>query len=369
MTKFLFYCIFVMFPFGLVINIPFGERGKISLIDLAVLLFVLVSLIKGKKIEKKLFLKKQILLFMFISLLTITINLVFKNSNTATIDIFYFVRISLYSLFYIRVISLFKKVEALRINKTLLICGVIFSIFGLMQYLLYPDLRNLVYLGWDPHYYRLFSTLFDPNFAGIILVLTFFQFIFLDSDRQTKSFSVFNIGIMFILLVSIYLTRSRSAYLSLLTGLLALLFAKNYINRRLVALIGFIILSSSLNPKPPISVLDVFRVASSVYRINNWLFAFKTGFANFISGVGFSNARFSDSSFLYVFAATGIFGLISYLKIWINILKLGFNKDRQLFIVALILISSSFFNNTLFYPFVAVWFFAFLASSVIRQSS
>ena len=43
----------------------------------------------------------------------------------------------------------------------------------------YPDLRNLWYLGWDPHYYRVFATLLDPNYVGILLVLTIFVWIYI----------------------------------------------------------------------------------------------------------------------------------------------------------------------------------------------
>lgn len=365
--RLIFYSIFAVFPLGFSIYLPIGNQGKIPLIDIAVFLFILASLVNKKHI-KKIFLKKQILIFLFVSLLAIAINMILKNQNTTT-DLFYFIRISVYFLFYIRIFSVFTRKNAFTINWVLLISGSIFSAFGILQYLLYPDLRNLVYLGWDPHYFRLFSTVFDPNFAGIIIILTFFQLIFIIASDKKSVFRFIYPFVLIMLLVAIYLTRSRSAYLSFISGMLVLIFFKKYINPMLIGLTTIIILLSSFIPKPALNVLDTFRVASSMSRVNNWLIALKLGFSNILTGVGYSQARFSDSSLLYIFCATGIFSLITFLNILFKIFQFSLKKDKQLLVVTVVIIVSSFFNNTLFYPFVAVWFFAFLASSVIRYSS
>jgi len=50
--------------------------------------------------------------------------------------------------------------------------GSLISIWGLWQYFVMPDVRFLNIFGWDNHYYRLISTLFDPAFTGIVLVIT-----------------------------------------------------------------------------------------------------------------------------------------------------------------------------------------------------
>ena len=89
--------------------------------------------------------------------------------------------------------------------------GIGFGILGLMQFFLYPDLRNLMYLGWDPHYYRLFSTLLDPNFVGIILVLTLILGCGLWKKKQKNFFLMIGQLIGF---VSLLLTYSRSSYVS-----------------------------------------------------------------------------------------------------------------------------------------------------------
>src|SRR3989304_8999963 len=54
-------------------------------------------------------------------------------------------------------------------RKYLLFFSSAIAVFGLAQYILIPDTRFLAVLNWDDHYYRLLSTLLDPNFTGIIL--------------------------------------------------------------------------------------------------------------------------------------------------------------------------------------------------------
>ncbi|MBI2029106.1 hypothetical protein HYT02_01685 [Candidatus Gottesmanbacteria bacterium] len=366
-ARFLFYSIFAVYPLGLIVYFPIASQGKIPFLDIITCLFIISTLFVRNPV-KKIFLKKQILIFLFVSLLAIAINMILKNHYSIS-DLFYFIRISFYFLFYIRIFFVFNKSNAFRINWILLISGFVFSAFGLLQYLLYPDLRNLMYLGWDPHYFRLFSTVFDPNFAGIIIVLTFFQLIFIMWLDKKSVYRFLYPLLIIILLVAIYLTRSRSAYLSFISGMIVLIFFKKYINKMLIGVTAIVILLSSFIPKPAFNVLDTFRVSSSISRVNNWLIALKLGFANILTGVGYSEASFSDSSLLYIFGATGILSLAALFNVLFKIFRFSLKKDKELFVITVVVIVSSFFNNTLFYPFVAVWFFAFLASSVIRYSS
>ncbi len=88
--------------------------------------------------------------------------------------------------------------------------------FGFIQYLFLPDTRFLSILGWDDHYFRFISTLLDPSFTGLVLVI---GLILGEKLRQTRS--------QWLLLPQIFLTAalaltySRSSYLSfaVVTGL------------------------------------------------------------------------------------------------------------------------------------------------------
>ena len=104
------------------------------------------------------------------------------------------------------------------IAKKLMVSGAIFIVFGYIQYLFYSNLRNLYYLGWDDHLYRLFSTFLDPNFAGIFLVLILLltvQYFFLERKTKIKIvIAMFSV----LALIALYLTYSRSAFISMVLG-------------------------------------------------------------------------------------------------------------------------------------------------------
>ncbi len=88
---------------------------------------------------------------------------------------------------------------------------------GLLQYLIMPDTRWLYFLGYDMHYYRLISTQFDPNFAGIIMGIGLLLLPAL--SRIPERIRVAAAAGLFI---AIALTTSRSSYLSLVVGVLTL---------------------------------------------------------------------------------------------------------------------------------------------------
>lgn len=364
---YLYTLVFITLPFGLLVTLGKDSGTRVTLLDVSVIVFIIASSFVKRK-TKNIPFTKEMKLFLFISLLTLTLQAVFTPTHSLYISLLYFIRLSLYFLFYIKSFSLVTSKNALFINRMLFISGYTLSLIGLIQYQVYPDLRNLLYLGWDPHYYRLFSTLFDPNFAGIIIVLTFFQYVFLLKYRKNTRSKLLDAVVLSVLLFSIYLTRSRSAYISLISGLVLYTFLIKNISMKVIGIAAGILLFANLLPKPPLDVFDLLRITSSVSRLNNWKEAILLGLKNPLLGIGFSNARFSDSSLLYVFAATGVFGLFAYLKLLIRIITFGLTKDKELVTLTGVLVISSLFNNTLFYPFSAVWFFAFLVSSVSRAS-
>lgn len=352
---FLIASIFFIYPFGQIAKIAISSNIKISLLDVLVGLFVLVSLVFIKNNKKKPLIWKSSLLFIAVSFISLLINLFFQPVQNLIVGLLYLLRFSLYSFFYyhlFKVINLNRSQYIRLIDKGLLLSGFFVAVFGLIQYLLYPDLRNLMYLGWDPHYFRLFSTFFDPNFTGIILVLTLLHLIFL------KKMSYFKYLIFFVISVAIFLTRSRSAFLSLLTGVAALgVIAQSY--RKFIFAILIIFIGVSLLPTPPVDVFDLLRVTSSVARVENWKQSVEIALKSPFFGSGFGIIRFSDSSFLYVLVGTGILGLISYLYIWKMLLYFGIKK-REVLVVSIVLFVGSWFNNILFYPWILLWFYIFL---------
>src|SRR3989338_2063484 len=93
--------------------------------------------------------------------------------------------------------------------------------FSIAQYFLYPNLRNLQYLGWDPHQYRIFGTLFDTSAQAAIVGLLILFFLF---ERKIIP-NMTRYALLLSSVVTGLLTYSRGFYISFLSTL-AVFFVK-----------------------------------------------------------------------------------------------------------------------------------------------
>jgi len=265
--------------------------------------------------------------------------------------------------------------------------GTALSIAGLFQYILYPNLRNLWYLGWDTHQYRLFSTLLDPNFSGLVIILTLFLGIFFWEQKKTKV-----LGVSLILnLISLYLTYSRGSVLAFIGGITAYIICRKQW-KILVITIIFVVAFLFL-PKPGGSTLLITRLDSTIARIGNWKKSIRIISRSPIVGFGFNTLRYVnhektpdpstpvsksvaglDSSILFLLATTGIMGGVAFSWIVIKATCL-YRQEKRLQTLRVIAISSavstfvhSLFTNSLFYPWIMIWWWVFLAASEITPA-
>lgn len=251
--------------------------------------------------------------------------------------------------------------------------GVVLSVIGLVQFVWYPDLRNLWYLGWDPHYYRVFATLLDPNYVGILLVLTIFTLVYVfNRFRRLRAWVIMLMGLAGIALL---LTYSRSSYLGLLAGVgVGIVMLKRW--KEGVFLVLIILLAIVYVPKPGGDTLTLDRFDSTTARIQNWQETIKRISERPVFGYGFNVVPFLgnkeatalpgrrgagiDSSLLFVGVTTGLVGLVSYL--WLLVAEVRLALKIKNVNVAILMFSSlgavfvhSLFVNSLFYPWVMIW--------------
>ncbi|MCX6794217.1 MAG: O-antigen ligase family protein [Candidatus Gottesmanbacteria bacterium] len=273
----------------------------------------------------------------------------------------YLVRWTLYAFLYIFVLQGNSDIKFWL--KGLYIVGIGFGILGLIQFFLYPDLRNLMYLGWDPHYYRLFSTLLDPNFMGIILVFT----LLLGFGLLTKKHRLWFIAGQLVAFTALLLTYSRSSFLAL--GAAIVVWACMRKQWKLfIALFVFAALIFIL-PKTSGSTLNLTRPDSSFARVGNWQESLQLIIKAPVFGYGFDTLRYVrpaeavskaaaglDSSILFILATTGLAGLAAYTYLVISLFGAG-NRAHKTFYIATLsaLLVHSVFVNSMFYPWVMIW--------------
>ncbi len=210
---------------------------------------------------------------------------------------------------------------------------------GLVQYFFLPDLRVLANLGWDDHLNRLTFPYFDPNFTGIVLVLAFFFF--------WPTAKIMSLAFIFPLV----LTYSRSAWL---TWLLVILFK---LKKRGVWLVSvFIFILVFLLPHRFGEGNNLFRTYSIKSRISYDLEVCRQIFKHPLKGSliskyhslsEFNRSQTANNSFIYLWQIGGLFVLLSFFWLLVDLVKNSHLKDLWLAIII-----ASFFNNVLFYPFI-----------------
>lgn len=396
----LFNVLILLLPLGVVLRFKLFTNVFIYPIDIVVGVIFLYTLyrffIKRDEVENS-DLFKLVSIFLTVGFVSLLINFATLTTQQILISFVYSIRFAAYLsiLFAAQILSNKQKNQ---IPNKLILSGAIFVILGFIQYFFYNDLRNLYYLGWDQHLYRLFSTFLDPNFAGAFLVLIFLLMIGkLIQVINTKNanliillfFSVFSI----ITLISIMLTYSRSAVIMLVTGISVFFVLKKMTKQLLIGVViilGLVLMFANFR----IEGLNPFRVVSSEARIRSMGEALNIASKNPLLGVGFNSYRYAlvkegarsnlgisqsnadagtDNSLLFVAATTGLLGLFVYLKFIFEIGKKIY-ANRKNWIAAVTFSSlvailiDSFFINTLFYIFILSWSAIMIGISLSNQS-
>ena len=378
----------MILPIAFLISLLFGQLGAVSPApgiyiyahDIILGILVISFLLRARNFQFSIFPAKRdpatrdnfqllapIVAFIGASILSVIANAYRLEQATILRGFLYIARWGFYSTLVVIIAS--SKRQTLWLSG-LYFTGVGFAVIGIIQFFLYPSLRNLLYLGWDPHYYRVFSTLLDPNFTGIILVLTLFLGIAVKPQLGRPFIAKIISGIVGIAFV---LTFSRSSILALLAGLAVWIVAKRKWNIVWIAviLLGIYIVM----PKPGGDTLRIFRPESTMARISNWQESVRLIATSPIAGHGFyalpqpdvsATSRavaYLDSSLLFVFATTGVIGFVSF--IWLlksmerTFAKAKEKHMRHIRIVGYMslagLLVHSMFVNSLFYAWVMIW--------------
>ncbi len=257
-----------------------------------------------------------------------------------------------------------------------MICGFLITWFGFLQYVLIPDTRFLRNLGWDDHYYRLISTQLDPNFTGIILVMTFY---YLQSIKILNRF--FKWGLSGAVLLAILLTFSRATYLSLaLSSLLLLGQEKKRVFKYAITLGVCAIILIVFIPKPGGEGVNLWRTYSLEQRIqsstravtamspHHWIIG-QGLFVPTLNTAGYftQHAQFPDNIFVFVLVGIGIPGLVTFLVLIKNITVYLWRTDRLICASWVAVLIHSQLNHTLLQAFVLLFLIGGITSGKLES--
>lgn len=326
-----------------------------------------------ERIKKNNWLKiiSAIILFSFIN------TLFYCFSYKTVIPILYIGRLICYLIFALSIY--FYRIKSKLRNKyswtQYLSVAFLIACLGILQIIFLPDIRFLYIFGWDDHYYRLISTLFDPAFTGLILLIGFlFSYKIINNKKLAFILRA-------ILIVGIILTFSRTTYLAMVFSLLYY-FSRNLSKQKLaglsVGLLCITILIATVAGFLQISKggegTNLFRTSTIYARIENTKNNFSIlsskdlvlGKGWFINPITYTkipdHSRVPDNLILLLINALGIPGAILLITSLFKLTKKTLLKNPEITSALIAIIIHAQFNNAFFQPFVWLYFWWGVAS-------
>lgn len=373
MVKLLIYLLLIVFPFGQLTKINLGNpQIGLYLHDLIILLIIFFWLLEKFKSKQKISMANlghPLIAFILVSFFSWFLVASYHPWQEILIALLYCLRLLLYLGLYFVVQDQFKITNW---TQSLIFVGLISAVFGLLQYFVYPDLRPLTVYDWDPHYFRVVGTFLDPQFTGLIYVFTLIL-IACQLWQNKKNHKLIYFLCLILVYFALALTYSRSSWLAYLTAMAVIAWKKHscrFISS--VVIIGLV--TVLILPRPGGEGVKLERQSTIWARINNWKQSLTIFWDQPLFGVGFNYYRFSqrdygflgenwqkthsgagaDSSLLFVLATTGVVGIISLLRIFVRFRLLAM-KNVIVLATGTALLVHSFFNNSLFYPWIMIW--------------
>src|SRR3990167_10520619 len=261
--------LFISFSVGNIGRICLFEQqvnGYIYEIIAFLFLVILVSKYKSKPFQDSSWLFKLILIFIGYLVFSFLMEITQFKPWENMVSLLYLLRLIFYFVFfYYLKYDLGKSLSDRKvILRGILLFVLLTILFSAIQYFFYPDLRNLLYAGWDPHLYRLFGTYLDTSTAGAIFGLVFFLLI-IRGESLVKNAYLRNL-LIFTFLLFIVLTFSRSLYLSVFITTLVMTAVRKWYRALIFFLVGFVLLVF-LVPKPSGEGVNLARIYTIESRI------------------------------------------------------------------------------------------------------
>lgn len=403
LIKIFFFLFLFSFSFGEVARFDLGNGIAFTLTDIS-LIFLLFfwAVVQNKKLlceVKNCFFIKPLLLFIIICILSLAVNYKSLTPVTFGISFLYLIRFIFYIGIYFVVKSFTPKMKKNSVI-SLVVLTILLDGWGYIQYFFYPSLRNLYYLGWDEHLYRLFSVFLDPNFTAVILVgnIFFLLSIFFSLNKNQPRFNqsqkikkIFIFILAFLTFIATIITYSRSGIIMLIVSsfcFLLLIGKKKWLIMLIFILLIFAAFLSKTHQSEGTNFLRSASVNARIESMHRGLLIFAD---HPFLGVGFNAYRYAqerygyaqsslpsnhsgagvENSYIFILATTGTVGFVAFVFLWGKILLFLYRRINTVkscnryfyqafFSVFLGLLVDALFINSLFYPFIVLYIFMYL---------
>lgn len=318
-----------------------------------IVIIFLPELIQKYKTLLPLIPKSMLLFGAFLVIQTTAFQLVHPDM----VQLLYFARLGLYAQLgvLLHFATSQKFITAKQVIRLFLVMIGIINALGFLQYVWFPDTRWLYLLGWDDHYFRLISPLFDPGFTGLVLAIGLLIFIL---TRKKQQLGWQPLVVISTVMIAILLTYSRATYIALaIVAFFQLIGAKN--RTYYVIILCFFAIIPFL-PRPSSEGVKLERTASIIARIDSNQAALQSlSLTEVIWGRGLythipasinhlpNHATAPDNSFVFLFVSFGVLGSgLLVFSLWQLRSFFGYDPPRSMLLLIAV---HSLFNNSLFY--------------------
>ena len=383
----LFYLLFLLFSLGQLGRISFfAQQINIYLYEGCFLLALVVLLGKyGLKPVRVAYKKFQVVyIFFFYLFISFLFSLAKYRPWENYVAALYFFRLLLYFLYFFYLSYHLIKYPDFekKLRKIFIFFVVLTLIISFMQYIFYPNLRNLIYAGWDPHLYRLFGTFFDTSISGAIYGLIFLTLFLKGNTFSKNKWFLFCLETFY--LIFVVLSFSRSLYLAFIICIVLHAVVQRWYKRLLIIFVSFVILLAIV-PKPFGEGVNLRRTFSIQSRISDYQNALKIWSKSPIFGIGYNRIRYAKvklniieavgwdmmhsgasfhSSFLIILVSAGVIDLIVFILVLAKLASLS--EFARFLLLFLSLLSLS--DNIILHPFILFLFFTLLSLSSLSPS-
>lgn len=249
------------------------------------------------------------------------------------------------------------------------------AMLGILQYVIFPDLRWLTLLGWDDHYFRLVSTLLDPPFPAAL-----FTVVLLGIYPKLRNLPIIMRLGWCVTFVALLFTYSRAGYVSYISGLIAYGLMKK--DKKIFIVLALFILGIFFLPRPASEGVRLERtvsvqarntaIASTLQSLTLRTWVIGDGWYRSQSNRGLtqnyipSHSSAPGNSFVTILQSTGVVGLVLFGIFLFQLLWFARNSVSGIAMVVSILVGS-LFNNLIFYPWIMVAFWTTIGIVYARR--
>lgn len=371
-----------------------GQFGRVELPGVGALYFhdvviILLTLLSAWTYRSKILsIAKRSKAFHIVSLFSIWVMLTslisfHANFTAIAVALLYLCRFVIYLCFgaIIRQMSIDDEINPSELRGWLVAVTSGILSLGFIQYLYFPDTRGLALLGWDDHYYRLISTIFDPGFTGILLVLG--SFVLLQWTLRVRSMGFWLAYAA--LALGILLTYSRASYLAWIFGMVV--FAWKTKTYWLGLCIPLFLGAMLILPRPGGEGVKLERTASAVARVESVSGAFeKMTPVQFFIGRGWywkktiqpssmlngiqvpNHSSAAENSYVFLLSSLGVIGLGLWAWMGYRIVASS-SGDALVWSTTAAIAVHALFTNTWLYGFVILYYGVVMAYSARRSHS